>query len=89
MSINYSNSFEESVVTSASIQPEDRNEASLRPKTIAEYVGQEKAKDNLSVFIEAARKRPTEVQKRLNNFIEKTRDGRLITGYGGIEKYYG
>ena len=57
MSINYSNSFEESVVTSAAILPEDRNEASLRPKTIAEYVGQEKAKDNLSVFIEAARKR--------------------------------
>ncbi|MBR4157712.1 MAG: Holliday junction branch migration DNA helicase RuvB [Oscillospiraceae bacterium] len=57
MSINYSNSFEDSVVTSASIQPEDRNEASLRPKTISEYVGQEKAKDNLSVFIEAARKR--------------------------------
>ena len=39
-------------------------------------------------YIEAARKRPTEFQKRLNNFIEKTRDGRLITGYGGIEKYY-
>ncbi len=57
MSINYSNSFEESVVTTAAILPEDRNEASLRPKTISEYVGQEKAKDNLSVFIEAARKR--------------------------------
>lgn len=39
-------------------------------------------------YIEAARKRSTEFQKRLNNFIEKTRDGRLITGYGGIEKYY-
>ena len=57
MSINYSNSFEESVVTSASILPEDRNESSLRPKTISEYVGQEKAKENLSVFIEAARRR--------------------------------
>ncbi len=57
MSINYSNSFEESVVTSASILPEDRNEGTLRPKTISEYVGQEKAKENLSVFIEAARRR--------------------------------
>ncbi len=57
MSINYSNSFEESVVTSASILPEDRNEVTLRPKTISEYVGQEKAKENLSVFIEAARRR--------------------------------
>ena len=57
MSINYSNSFEDSVVTSAAIQPEDRSEASLRPKNISEYIGQEKAKENLSVFIEAARKR--------------------------------
>lgn len=57
MSINYSNSFEESVVTSSSILPEDVNEGSLRPKNISEYIGQEKAKDNLSVYIEAARMR--------------------------------
>ena len=30
---------------------------SLRPKTLREYIGQEKAKENLSIFIEAARKR--------------------------------
>lgn len=40
-------------------------------------------------YIEAARKRPEEFQKRLNNFVEKTRRGKLITGYGGVEKYYG
>lgn len=39
-------------------------------------------------YIEAARKRPEEFQKRLNSFIEKTRRGKLIMGYGGIEKYY-
>ena len=39
-------------------------------------------------YIEAARKRPEEFQKRLNSFIDKTRKGKLITGYGGIEKYY-
>ena len=39
-------------------------------------------------YIEAARKRPEEYQKRLNSFIEKTRRNKLITGYGGIEKYY-
>ena len=39
-------------------------------------------------YIEAARKRPEEFQKRLHSFIEKTRRGKLITGYGGIEKYY-
>jgi hypothetical protein len=39
-------------------------------------------------YIEAARKRPEEFRKRLDSFIEKTRRNRLITGYGGIEKYY-
>ena len=39
-------------------------------------------------YIEAARKRPEEFQKRLNSFIEKTRQGKMIMGYGGIEKYY-
>lgn len=33
------------------------DELSLRPKTIVEYIGQEKIKKNLSVFIEAARQR--------------------------------
>ena len=39
-------------------------------------------------YIEAARKRPEEFRKRLDNFIEKTRRNKLIMGYGGIEKYY-
>ena len=30
---------------------------SLRPRTLVEYIGQEKAKQNLSIFIEAARRR--------------------------------
>jgi len=37
-------------------QPEDVD-AALRPKTLAEFVGQAAAKDNLRVFIEAARSR--------------------------------
>ena len=32
-------------------------EASLRPKTLADFTGQEKSKENLSIFIEAARMR--------------------------------
>lgn len=40
-------------------------------------------------YIEAARKRPEEFQKRLNSFLEKTRQNKLIMGYGGIDKYYG
>lgn len=39
-------------------------------------------------YIEAARKRPEEFKKRLNNFILKTKQGKIIQGYGGIEKYY-
>ena len=38
--------------------PEDAEvENPLRPKTLSEYIGQEKAKENLAVFIEAARQR--------------------------------
>ncbi len=39
-------------------------------------------------YIEAARKRPEEFEKRLNNFINKTKENKTITGFGGIEKYY-
>ena len=39
-------------------------------------------------YIDAARTRPEEFRKRLDSFIEKTRCNRLITGYGGIDKYY-
>jgi len=44
-------------LTTSSHLPEDVGEGSLRPRTITEYIGQEKAKDNLSVFIDAARLR--------------------------------
>ncbi len=39
-------------------------------------------------YIDDARKRPEEFQKRLANFILKTKENKLIMGYGGIEKYY-
>ena len=38
-------------------------------------------------YVEGARKRPEEFKKRLNNFIKKTEQNRMI-GFGGIEKYY-
>ena len=40
-------------------------------------------------YIDAARKRPDEFKKRLESFIKKTRGGKLIVGFGGIDKYYG
>ncbi len=36
---------------------EERLENSLRPKTLKEYIGQDKVKENLKVYIEAAKKR--------------------------------
>jgi Holliday junction DNA helicase RuvB len=36
---------------------DDRFDASLRPRTLSEYIGQAKAKENLKVFIDAARHR--------------------------------
>jgi uncharacterized protein YdeI (YjbR/CyaY-like superfamily) len=39
-------------------------------------------------YIDSARKRPDEFDKRLKNFIEKTKENKLIKGFGGIEKYY-
>ncbi len=40
-------------------------------------------------YIDAARGRPAEFEKRLAHFIRRTRDNKLIVGYGGVEKYYG
>ena len=57
MSIDFGTDiYEESVVAKTFLQ-EDAQEVSLRPKTLREYVGQSKAKENLSIFIEAARRR--------------------------------
>ncbi|MCQ2354264.1 MAG: YdeI/OmpD-associated family protein [Clostridia bacterium] len=39
-------------------------------------------------YIEASRKRPEEFEKRLKSFLAKTRENKLIKGFGGIEKYY-
>lgn len=39
-------------------------------------------------YINDARKRPEEFQKRLKNFISKTKEGKIIKGFGGVEKYY-
>jgi Holliday junction DNA helicase RuvB len=44
-------------LVATSLLREDDGEYSLRPKTLTEYIGQEKAKDNLAIFIEAAKMR--------------------------------
>ena len=40
-------------------------------------------------YIDAARKRPEEFEKRLNSFLVKTKANKMIVGFGGIDKYYG
>ena len=55
MSISFSENVNDEIITSASSLPEDNNEGSLRPKTIAEYIGQEKAKENLKILLSAAK----------------------------------
>ena len=57
MSINFSDDVNNEIITTAASLPEDSAEGSLRPKTLGEYIGQEKAKTNLSVFINAAKMR--------------------------------
>ena len=57
MSIDFGNDIYEEPIVAKTFLQEDAQEGSLRPRTLREYIGQEKAKDNLSVFIQAARKR--------------------------------
>ena len=57
MSIDFGNDIYEEPIVAKTFLQEDAQEGSLRPKTLREYIGQEKAKENLSVFIQAAQKR--------------------------------
>ena len=57
MSINFSADANDEMITTAASLPEDSAEGSLRPRTISEYIGQEKAKENLYIFINAAKMR--------------------------------
>ena len=45
------------ILTTQPDEEEKRYESSLRPMTLSEYVGQERIKESLGIFIEAARKR--------------------------------
>jgi len=56
LAINYSETNDE-VITSSMALKEDAGEFSLRPRMLEEYIGQEKAKENLRIFIQAAKMR--------------------------------
>jgi uncharacterized protein YdeI (YjbR/CyaY-like superfamily) len=59
------------------------------PITWANFQGFNGAYQRIRVaYIDTARKRPAVFETRLQNLLEKTRAGKMIRGYGGIEKYY-
>lgn len=49
--------FEERIITSELTDTDAEIETGLRPRSLDEYIGQEKARENLSIYIEAARRR--------------------------------
>ncbi len=49
--------FENRIVAPEYIADDSETEVSLRPKTLSEYIGQDKVKENLSIYIKAALQR--------------------------------
>jgi len=56
MAIEFGQEMEERIMAST-LTESDSGEVSLRPEYLSDYVGQERSKDNLKIFIEAARLR--------------------------------
>ena len=56
MSLEFSEEISAPVISPV-YAPQDSGEIGLRPKMLADYTGQEKAKGHLSIYIEAARRR--------------------------------
>ena len=58
MAISFSDAGQENeLITRSTALPEDAGEGSLRPRYLNEYIGQERAKENLRIFIQAAKMR--------------------------------
>lgn len=49
--------MEKRIITTDVMEEDRRIEGSLRPQTLSQYIGQEKAKKNLRIYIEAAKQR--------------------------------
>ena len=57
MAIEFGQQMEEERIVSSTLRTEDAQEPALRPHVLTEYTGQEKAKENLRIYIQAARLR--------------------------------
>ena len=53
----WENDMERRIITTDVMEEDIRTEGSLRPQYLKDYIGQEKAKSNLKVYIEAAKQR--------------------------------
>ena len=82
--MDYENEFDfENRMVMPEYSPEDAEvENPLRPRTLSEYIGQEKVKENLSVFIEAAKQR----KEALDHVLPKIRRRKTKTARRTEEK---
>lgn len=55
--MNFDENMEERLVSGGFVGEDEDIETSLRPRSLDEYIGQKKAKENLSIYIQAARSR--------------------------------
>ena len=57
MAIEFGQALEEERIVSSTLNHDDEQEGGLRPRLLHEYTGQQKAKENLQIYISAARLR--------------------------------
>ena len=78
------------VISADFVFPEDIMDALRQDQAVWENYSRfsEPYKRIRIAYIEAARNRPDEFEKRLSSFIKKTKANKRIAGYGGIDRYY-
>ena len=60
----HDNEYEERYMAAEYTSLDNDIETSLRPRVMADYIGQEKVKENLEIYIQAARKRKTSAPQK-------------------------
>ena len=80
----------EEIINRSFVFPEDILDEIRRDETAwANYLSFSEPYKRIRIaYIDDARDRPAEFEKRLASFIRKTKENKLITGYGGTDQYY-
>ena len=76
--------FENRIVAPEMEETDRENELSLRPRTLNEYIGQSKAKENMSIYIEAAKRRGEGLDHVLLYGLGKTTLSEIIANEMGV-----